>query len=416
MPVGASGEWSESESDATLFTIAEGNMDVFWMADFNKDLFGSQNCTVTSLDVSQYSSPFTFDRSLSEHIDLSGFWADDSSNFRVIYAFQPGDFSVYGTVDGITPGSTGWESEDGYIVLSENQYRGEPMDFSALIQNAYFVQELTITTDRKLNGDWERTSSFTLAAMPDEEEQNAIVQALKVRSGVETTEEEIAQNPDETIERNASEQDTAEQDISDQKGSESRVKIEISSEVPDDAYTVIITQTGNPEGISESSELLFGRADTILYARDRAFWKVNKQETFTEKVFFGDLLDNTAKDFSIDYTAKIGMFANMQYCSDDSAEMENGKLHIVCKESRVDVVYVGSKVDIVAVLFWILIAFGVLNILILLVKSGVFQKIPKAIPASDTVRKPVAGFCEKCGTQREAGAKFCEKCGYKFEE
>ena len=290
------------------------------------------------------------------------------------------------------------------------------MDFSALIQNAYFVQGLTITTARKLNGDWERISSFTLTAMPNEEQQNAIVQALKVRGGVETTEEEISQNPDETIEQNASEQDAAEQDISDQKESESRVKIEISGEISDDAYTVTITQTGDPEGLSESSKLLFGRADTILYARDRAFWKVNKQEAFTEKVSFGDLLDNTAKDFSIDYTAKIGMLANMQYCSDDSAEMENGKLHIVCKGSRVDVIYVGSKVDIVAVLFWILVVLGVVNILILLVKSGVFQKIPKAIPASHTVQKQVAGFCEKCGTQREAGAKFCEKCGYKFEE
>lgn len=375
VPAGASGEWSGSET--MLFTVTENNMDVSRLEYFNKALFGSQDCTVTELDVSEYYSPFTFVSSLSEHIDLSDFLADGSHSFMVTYEFQPGEFSVYSTADGTTPASAGRKSEDGYMVLAENWCRGEPIDFSALIQKKYFVQKLTVKTDKKHNGDWERISSFTLESIPDAEEQNAIIEALKIRGETEiTVDEDFSQN----------------------------------------AYTIVFTQTGKPEDICENSKLLFGRAGTIFYARDREFWKINKQEAFTENIFFGDLLDNVTKNFEIDYTAKIGMFANMQYCSADSAEMESGMLHMACNDSCVDVVYVGNKVDVIAVLFWILIVLGVLNLTILLVKAGIFKKKPKMVPVSETVQEQVSSFCEKCGTRRDAGTRFCEKCGYKFEE
>lgn len=375
VPAGASGEWSGSET--MLFTVTENNLDASRLAYFNKALFGSQACTVTELDVSEYYSPFTFASSLSEHIDLSGFLADGSDGFMVTYEFLPGDFSVYSTADGTTPGSAGRKSEDGYMVLAENWCGGEPIDFSALIQKKYFVQKLTVKTDKRNNGDWERISSFTLESIPNTEEQNAIIEALKIRGETEITEDE---------------------------------------NFSQGAYTIVITQIGKPEDICENSKLLFDSAGTMLYARDREFWKINKQEAFTEEIFFGDLLDNVTKNFEIDYTAKIGRFANMQYCSADSAEMERGMLHMVCNDSLVDVVYVGNKVDVIAVLFWILIALGVLNLFFLLVKAGILKKKPKKAPVSETVQEQVSCFCEKCGTRREAGTKFCEKCGYKFEE
>lgn len=147
VPSGASGEWSGS--DTMLFTVTENNMDASRLEYFNKALFGSQNCTVSELDVSEYYSPFTFVSSLSEHIDLSGFLTDESNGFMVTYEFQPGDFSIYSTADGTTPASAGRKSEDGYMVLAENWCSGEPLDFSALIQKKYFVQKLTVKTDKK---------------------------------------------------------------------------------------------------------------------------------------------------------------------------------------------------------------------------------------------------------------------------
>ena len=119
-----------------------------------------------------------------------------------------------------------------------------------------------------------------------------------------------------------------------------------------------------------------------------------------------------------------------------------GKLELTFPGTEINVLYTGTRIDPVSIAFWALIALGVLFLLIVLIRAGVFKKkpaketaeIPAAAmtqPAAESaatataqptaaepqpaVEAPAAEtdkkFCENCGAQVEPGAKFCENCG-----
>ena len=112
-----------------------------------------------------------------------------------------------------------------------------------------------------------------------------------------------------------------------------------------------------------------------------------------------------------------------------------GKLELTFPGTGINVLYTGIRIDPVSIAFWALIALGVLFLLIVLIRAGVFKKkpaketaeIPAAAmtqPAAESVatvtEQPAAEapaaeadkkICENCGAQVEPGAKFCENCG-----
>nr|WP_300848642.1 zinc ribbon domain-containing protein [uncultured Acetatifactor sp.] len=383
VPASATGTWEESE-ERTIFTVSAQQMDPAGLAAFNTAVFVSPECTVDSVDVSSYFSPFTFGTHLTEHIDLSGYLAGDYSSFHVSYEIlMAEDYQAYSSSDGISQDYGGWLSEEsGYYVLGEGWCNGQPMDYSILIQKNYKVQELSVETARHLGGDLTRTSSFALEKVPTDAEQQAMVQAVEAKAGiVATPEDAVPESADEVSGEDTGETDAASPEDAETPGEEEEepevAEVTISGELVEDAFQVVISQKGSPEAISRSTEPLFDGAGTLSYAVDREFWKVKKQEAFTENLSFGNFLDQVTEDFRILYTVKLGMFRDMQYCSDEEALMEGGTLSMETDRARVSVTYVGTKLDLLAILFWVLVALGVLNLLITLVKAGLFKKLPK---------------------------------------
>lgn len=437
VPGGAKGEWSEGDG-CTLFTVSADSLTAEQLESFDRSIFDSESCSVVTADMSQNSAPFTFDEYLTEQIDLTGYLAGNYSSIRVAYGIKkPDSFYAYESGDGITKGYAGqaWEQYSGYDLYRDEYIYDSSASFSTLIQKAYKVKELEVVTDKTLGGDWKRALTFSLEKTPNEEEQDAMTEALKVRAGIVETEEQSAESDSvEGTETSAETEAETEQP-------EEKADVKVSDKISDDVYSVTVTQKGSGEELEESSRQLFDAASSVFYACDREFWKVKKQEAFTETVSFGNMLEYVTDDFQVDYTAKLGLFADMQYCTVDSAEVKGSKLHATFSNNRVNITYVGSKIDVIAILFWVFLAVGVISLLVLLVNLGVFRKkekttapaeangvkdesapIPEVTKAEEPVftetktDKPVSKFCEKCGTPRPDGAKFCEKCGSKFED
>lgn len=455
VPTGATAEWGE-EGGLTIFTVSASNLTAEQLAAFDRTVFDTEDVSVSAVDVSESYSPFTFATFLSESINLESYISENPLPYS--YQVKAADsYSVYRSYDGTTQREEGRESENftGYTVLREDRQsrNGNAATFSTLALKAYSVKELQVETKRPSFGsDWKRTSSFVFEAVPSEAEQELIVRRLQERAGLI----EKAADPEGEGE-NAEEvpEDTAEDTKEDTKAETKSAEITVSGETGDGVYTLSVEQKGKTDEISRSSEILFGSSDRIFYAVDRGFAKVKRADAFSERVSFGDMLTDTSQDFQISYTAELGMFSGMSYCSLESAEMDGGSLTAVINGKRIDITYAGTKLNLWGLLFWILIVVGIVSVLILLVKLDVFSSLAKkteaakeakaaagqpaaAIPSEPTVQPttaPVetvqpasaetpaettsgakAQFCEKCGAPRVEGSRFCEKCGAKFED
>lgn len=425
VPVSATGTWEEGE-EKTVFTVSAQQMDPAALAAFNTAVFVSPECTVASTDVSSYFSPFTFGAHLTEHIDLSGYLAGDYSSFNVSYeVLMPEGYQVYSSSDGISQDYSGrFSEESGYYVMREDWCNGQPMDYSIQVQKRYKVQELAVETARHLGGDLTRTSSFVLEKIPTEEEQQAMIRAVEARAGVEASEEtspeegavpedtEVAAGEDAGGPDTQTPEDTVPEEAETPQEEEKEpevAEVTVSGELVEDVFQVVVSQKGSPEAISKSTDQLFEEAGTLVYAVDREFWKVKKQEAFAESITFGNLLEHVTEDFRILYTLKLGMFRDMQYCSNEDVQMEGGTLSMETSSGRVSVTYVGTKLDLLAILFWVLVGLGLLNLLILLVKAGVFRKLPKiqvkqAGAAVTTAAIPEAGTVPMASEQPDVTA------------
>lgn len=485
VPAGAKAEWGE-DGGLTVFTVSAENLTAQQLAEFDRAVFDTEDVTVNGADVSESYSPFTFANSLSESINLDGYLSDRALPYS--YQVKTADsYTAYWSDDGVNGGNAGYDSQDfsGYKVLREGaQSRNNgPVTFSVLVQKAYGVRELKVETERTAFGSgWKRTSSFVLDAVPSEEEQAAILERMQARAGIEEDQEtgEDSSEP-ETDSDETDSGETGSKDVSDPgeetetKEESDHAKVTVSGETDKDGvYSLTVVQKGKAEEISQSSETIFGSADQIFYGVDRGFAKVKRADAFSEKVRFGNLLSNTTDDFKISYTAKMGLFSQMSYCSVDSAQMDGNKLSAVFYGKEIDIDYAGTKLNLWGLLFWILIVVGIVSVVILLVKLQVFGKMfkkaggAKAAPAASGAASAAPGtapaapgtvpeasgttsavfgaapevsgaaptapgtvseasgtapaapkaamFCEKCGTPRVAGSRFCEKCGAKFED
>ena len=454
VPAGATAEWGE-EGGLTIFTVSASNLTAEQLAAFDRTVFDTEDVSVSAVDMSESYSPFTFANFLSESVNLESYISENPLPYS--YQVKAADsYMLYRSYDGTTPGEQGTDSETfpGYQVLREDRQarnRGA-VTFSTLALKAYSVKELRVETQRPgFGSNWKRTSSFVFAAVPSEAEQELIVQRLQERAGLiekEADPEDIEESEGEVLEEAA-------EDIKENAKAEAKsAEVTISGEAADGVYTLSVEQKGKTDEISRSSEILFGSADRIFYAVDRGFAKVNRADAFSERVSFGDLLTNTADGFQISYTAKLGMFSGMSYCSLESAEMNGGNLAAVFNGNRIDITYAGTKLNLWGLLFWILIVVGIASVVILLVKLDVFGSLAKKTAAAKEAKaaavqtaaatpgpavQPTAGpaetvqpaapeakaentsgakaqFCEKCGAPRVEGSRFCEKCGARFED
>lgn len=373
VPASAKSEWGEDEGE-TIFTVSISNVTAEQLAAFDLTVFDSENASVVRTDVSENFSPFTFGEYLHETLDLRNFatgeyWAQIHYTYQVRAAIS---YTATQSSDGLRPGYEGADSAlfSGYKILVDsyaNDY-DESEEFNVLTQRSYTVKEMDVETDQGWGSKWERTIKFVFEAVPSEDDINAIVTRMEALAGIGG-----ADSDDETS-----------QDAEEKSGPKA-AEVKISQSTKDDIFTLSIEQKGSLEEIKISSGQIFGYEGELSYAKDREFWKVKRQEAFTESISFGNLLDNVSSDFKINYTADMGMLSSMQYCSSDTAEMDVSKLKMTFNSTRVNVTYVGTEINPLAILFWVFIAVGVICLCVFVLKLVMF--ISKSKPAAP---KPAA--------------------------
>ena len=374
LPAGAKSEWGEDEGE-TVYTVSISNVTAEQLAAFDLTVFDSENAGVVRTDVSENFSPFTFGEYLIESLDLRNFatgeyWAQIHYTYQVRAAIS---YTATHSSDGLRPGYEGSDSAlfSGYKVLADGYASDydESVEFSVLTQRSYSVKEMDVETDQGWGSKWKRTIKFVFETVPSEDDISAIVDRMKKLAGIEDAEETESEDVD-----------------AEEKSGPKAADVKISQSTKDDVFTLTIEQKGNLEEIKISSGQIFGYAGEFAYAKDREIWKVKRQEAFTESINFGSLLDNVSGDFKINYTADMGMLSSMQYCSSDTAEMDGSKLKMTFNSTRVNVTYVGTEINPLAILFWVFIAIGVVCLCIFIIKLVMF--ISKSKPAAP---KPVAG-------------------------
>lgn len=386
VPANSKSEWGEDEGE-TVFTVSISNVTAEQLAAFDLTVFDSENASVVRTDVSENFSPFTFGEYLQETLDLRNFatgeyWAQIHYTYQVRAAIS---YTATHSSDGLRPGYEGADSAlfSGYKVLVDsyaNDY-DESEEFHVLTQRSYSVKEMDVETDQGWGSKWERTVKFVFETVPSEDDINTIVTRMEALAGIGG-----ADSDDETS------QDTEETESEDvnveEKSGPKAAEVKISQSTKDDVFTLSIKQKGSLEEIKISSGQIFGYEGELSYAKDREFWKVKKQEAFTESIRFGNLLDNVSSDFKIYYTADMGMLSSMQYCSSDTAEMDGSKLKVTFNSTRVNVTYVGTEINPLAILFWVFIAVGVIFLCIFILKLVMF--ISKSKPAAPKPAAPTA--------------------------
>lgn len=474
VPADAKSEWGEDEGE-TIFTVSVSNVTAEQLASFDLTVFDSENASVVRTDVSENFSPFTFGEYLIETLDLRNFatgeyWAQIHYTYQVRAAIS---YTATQSYDGLRPGSEGTESAlfSGYKVLVDSYASDydESEEFHVLTQRSYSVKEMDVETDQGWGSKWERTIHFVFETVPSEDDINAIVTRMEALAGIGEADSDAESSQDA---EGAEPGDVTAKEKSEPKAAE----VKISQNTKEDVFTLTVEQKGSLEEIKISSGQIFGYEGELAYARDREFWKVKRQEAFTESISFGNLLDNVSSDFKINYTADMGMLSSMQYCSSDTAEMDGSKLKMTFNSTRVNVTYVGTEINLLAILFWVFIAVGVICLCVFILKLVMFiskskpaepKPAAQAVPVAETVptaqtapvaeaaqetqavpavqapvqtvsqeeeqkaEQPVQNeeqkakqsepasasrFCEKCGAPREPGTKFCEKCGARFED
>lgn len=387
VPASAKSEWGEDEGE-TIFTVSISNVTAEQMAAFDLTVFDSENASVVRTDVSENFSPFTFGEYLHETLDLRNFatgeyWAQIHYTYQVRAAIS---YTATQSSDGLRPGYEGADSAlfSGYKILVDsyaNDY-DESEEFNVLTQRSYTVKEMDVETDQGWGSKWERTIKFVFEAVPSEDDINAIVTRMEALAGIGG-----ADSDDETS-----------QDAEEKSGPKA-AEVKISQSTKDDIFTLSIEQKGSLEEIKISSGQIFGYEGELSYAKDREFWKVKRQEAFTESISFGNLLDNVSSDFKINYTADMGMLSSMQYCSSDTAEMDGSKLKMTFNSTRVNVTYVGTEINPMAILFWVFIAVGVICLCVFVLKLVMF--ISKSKPAAP---KPAASTVQAAPIAQAAPA------------
>ncbi len=414
------GSWETLEDGAGVFTVTAKSMTGEQLNAFDAQVFPSQKTSIETVDSDDAVSPFIFSQNIVEYIGLDNYMVENHTSVKYEYYVKAdADYEVSSN------GYSGSENTD-YVMLSGGWCDDEGMQVPLVIQKAYKVQGLDVDSRySRFGGQWKRSLVFTLEQTPDEQEQTAITERLEACVADAGTEEvESAEAGAETVGETTVKPEA---------------KTEITAQAEEEGFQIRIEQSGTEAGIAEASAQLFGYAGKLSYAGDGEFWRIKKQEVFEENTSFGGLLENVTSDFAINYTLEIGGLTTMlgySAAGGTAAEepFSGGKLELTFAGTGINVLYTGTRIDPIAIAFWALIALGVLFLLIVLIKAGIFKKKPAKetagiqaaavaqptveaaagtvqpsieMPAAETGSK----FCEKCGAPVEPDAKFCENCG-----
>ncbi len=458
VPSGAKAAWEEAKNES-IYTVSKDGMTAKELATFLNEYFVSDLCTVEQQSITENMSPFSFNTSLVETVDLSNYLVGDRAYNTTVKYFVKGED---GYVGGRYLDQLARYDETDDVVSDYEGYRYGTVEYddatlrncSAYFQKVYRISELNVKSSVGLFGGLKRQIDFTFAVEPTDEEKEMMlcnIEALgaaydMVKAQEEASTEEAESDVDATEAMEATETvDGTETVEGTEAPAEPEWNVKLEDKVEKGVYTLTITQKGSREDIQASSEALFGNAGDMYRTKDFGFAKLNYAVAVYDNFTFGDFVDYVAEDVKATYTLNTGFLSkvtdtNMNINASEPVATIDGNKVIMDSNilSGVNMITYGTQFNLWALFFYLLILVAIACAILIMKKEGVFDKVQAMIAAKQavapvppmTTAAPVTPaapaapvqpeeapmFCENCGAKRDADALVCTQCGTRFED
>ena len=403
---------SAAIDDGIEYTYTAQNLDVKGLDAVDKVLPGaSSSCTDASSEAPDAACPFKFSSAYQEKLDWTQFLTDNNATNFIYDVKKPDDSYTIGTLEKASSAVNYLEDDPdhaGYTLLAASQgvYNYTDCEFPIYFCKNYEIGTVNVSSSvSQLNGSWKRTIDFVCTSVPTEDEQKQIISRIEALYAVQddtasgnaaanstgnTTGNSTANAVSNAVSNAASDAaaDTTDNMTGNETGNlmdteteidRSKLSIDTSGKAGDSDYTVTIVMKGTESELADESTLLFNSPCTTAYAKDRSFVNFTIHEAYTEMLTFGDFLDTKADDFTLNYSHKLGMSpkavsAQDSMMSSSSMNVVKGALTYTTTEPYMSITYEGTCTNLYAVLFWVLIAVGVVLLLLALFKAGILKK------------------------------------------
>lgn len=461
--VPALGKMEEEENEnGVIFSIIKEPVDVAGMENFMVTVFGEGNANATqNLEGVDATHPFVFKNVIEQTISLRNYMAGNNASARFRYLIKsPEDIDVQ-----LNNSDYGYSEEDGFMVMKDQYVSNDEMELKLSMTKTYRFNEMTVKTTQKGTDKWEKVSTFQYASVPNEEDMAETVARFERKISGEETQATAESTEDTAAAGDAADtnEETTESKTEEKKDQKSSLDVKVKSDTKD-GYSITVTQKGTSQEIAESSKLLFGRANAVVYASEGGFARVSKKQAVVDELNYNYLLENQVpSDFVMHYTLKIkglGQITDTNVAESNLTEQKGNSITADFNKAAMSVEVYGTYTDVLALLFWGLMVVGIALILLGVLKSGVIKgkkapvktEVPAqsaavvSAPAENTVASAenttaatesavtteatapateesttpetseaqAVAFCENCGAKLEPGAAFCEQCGTKI--
>ncbi len=342
-PEWAVGSWSTAEvtTDATdgitdvteADALTKGNGTVSYtlvaeklsgekMQELLNTFFDTDKCVVKQADVTEGMSPFCFNVTLEEQVDLSKYLVGEiAENTRISYLVKGSKGYMGGAkLEALSGGAEG-DADVAYPEYCHGVVRSNK-DGSFLCSSAfrktYPVNRVRIETKKSLFGDFTRSISFGLEGMPFAGERVLIIEKIEaLGSGYKI----------EVLDK--SKEADASGNAADSSGSsEALNEVEVTEGT---SCIITIKQSGSLADIMDSSKAVFGSAGNLSYISNEEFYIPLFGWGMSESLGFGNFTDYVTEDLSTTYVLDTGFASTIQsvdWKEQDSVTSQGDKLTI----------------------------------------------------------------------------------------
>ena len=387
------------ENGTVTYMLEKLGMDISELKNFDQIVFGVEDELLTNTNQDGVTDALTFERAISENINLSQYVVGNAHAPEFHYYVKSAeDYNVF--------------SENGTKVQADEEREGYGLVWSDsevdrtvnwYLKKHFKTQNMSVELGRNSIADsWKQKMELTLEQVPTEEESAQIEKLFQTRLGIEQTEE----GSEETTEQGTEEKN-------EEKKAHASVQLKQDK---DGNCQIIILQKGKKTQIEENMLSLANDNIRLYYGTDWEFWKIKKQEAYDIACDFSGLLGEVSDQFSMEYRLNVGLMPTMQYikCSgdDETVGLQGNALVFSQTTPGICILYTGTRVDGLSVVFWGLTTAGIVFLCITL------KKKKKEVEPKRPLSKKNSGvkYCENCGALRKAGTRYCEECGVKFED
>lgn len=425
LPEGATPSWETAEDGSTIYKVTKEEMTIEDMASFMNTYFATTNCAITQIENTEDVTPFEFNYTIDENVDMSNFVVESESYTDINYYYKMA--SGYELYD--------WTTEDYQLVDEYEELSGSARRYAVNYEKEFAVKKMDITSSISLMNDLERDFVVELAVVPSDEEVEIIESRIK--------------------EKLKSEEKT-------------KTKVDVSTTKNDSSCIITINQSGSNEGKVDNTYELPNIAGNINYADKFNLWQLDYEFSYSESIMVSSLIDSDveAEDFNLTYNLSLPMGASINK-SLGAGTLKDGNLTL--SYDYAEDIYIevqGGRLNIWAILIYVGIILVVLVIILLVLKKlgviGKKKKAKKKVVEESATQNPtvqqepitqqepevystyktepimeeeylenvnidnesmekenvdtdetadVGKFCSRCGTKLNGNVMFCGKCG-----